>query len=371
MSRSGTSKRALARIQRLCCLGTGGEALTPDLMREVAALIPYRHGVFFRLGSNFEITNTYHTFPIEVIDLYFNEFFLTPREDSLIKSFNLVKAWPASQPVRRSEQNLLVDHSTFLRSDFYNILWREADVHEHLTLCVRENGRIHGLMHLYRAAGDAPFSTDEVRKLEAIAGFVAHGMTCAPVEEHAFVSNGDRALFVVDLHGIVRHAGPDAQHLLTMALNPFLSPTANRRGLGESIPEIARLCRTLSATARGELGHPPPALRLGSPWGEFLLRAYWFGATDGAEPTRDIGITIERRVPRVLALRGRIEDLPLTAREKQLCMLLVSNPSGRGLAERMGLAASTVITHQRSVYAKLDVHNRSELLAAIDRDSNT
>jgi DNA-binding CsgD family transcriptional regulator len=367
MPLSGTSKNALARIQRLCCLGIGGEMLVPDLMRDIAALVPYRHGVFFRLGANFEIINTYHTFPAEIIELYFDEFFMTSREDSLIKPFSLVKTWPVSQPVRRSEQNLLVDRQTFWRSDLYNILWRGADVHEHLSLCVRENGRIHGLLHIYRAAGDAPFAPDEVTKLEAIAGFVAHGMTGVDVGEDALANSDDRALFVVDLNGTARHAGPEAQRLLTMALNPYLTPTARRRGLGEPIPEIVQLCRTLTVTASGAFGQPPPTLRLLSPWGEFLLRAYWLGATDGIEQTREVGITIERHIPRVLSLRRRVEALPLTAREKQLCLLLAHNRPSQDLAEMMGLATSTVITHQRSIYAKLDVHSRAGLLAALDR----
>jgi DNA-binding CsgD family transcriptional regulator len=367
MPPSRTGKASLARIQRLCCLGIGGEMLVPDLMREIAALVPYKHGVFLRLGPNSEIKNTYHTFSADIMDLYFREFFMTSREDTLIKPFSLVRTWPVSQPVRRSEQNLLVDRQTFWRSDLYNILWRAADVHEHLTLCVRDNGRIHGLLHIYRTLGDAPFAPDEVTKLEAIAGFAAHGMTCVDAGEDAFESSDDRALFVADLNGSVRHAGPEAQHLLSMALNPWVSPTARRRGLGESIPEIARLGRTLSATAIGAFGQPPPVLRLLSPWGEFLLRAYWFGATDGAEQTREIGVTIERHVPRALSLRRRVEALPLTAREKQLCLLLTRNWPSQDLAEMMGLATSTVITHQRSVYAKLGVHSRAGLLATLDR----
>jgi ATP/maltotriose-dependent transcriptional regulator MalT len=96
-----------------------------------------------------------------------------------------------------------------------------------------------------------------------------------------------------------------------------------------------------------------------------VLRAYWLGSTDGAEQTRQVGITIERLVPRALALPHKVEGLPLTGREKQFCLLLARDPSGRDLAHAMGLASSTVITHQRSVYAKLGVHSRAELLLAL------
>jgi hypothetical protein len=47
---SGTArhpaKRAVARIQRLCCLGVGAEALAPLLLREVEDLVPSRNGMF-------------------------------------------------------------------------------------------------------------------------------------------------------------------------------------------------------------------------------------------------------------------------------------------------------------------------------------
>jgi DNA-binding CsgD family transcriptional regulator len=151
-----------------------------------------------------------------------------------------------------------------------------------------------------------------------------------------------------------------------MALNPRLSPGTHWRGLGDPIPELFRLCRMLKATARGEVGQPPPVQRLRNPWGEFSLRAYWLGATDGPEQTCRIGITIERRVPRALTLRRRVESLPLTAREKQLCLLLARDQSGQKLADGMGLAASTVITHQRSIYAKLGVHSRVGLFKALE-----
>jgi DNA-binding CsgD family transcriptional regulator len=66
-----------------------------------------------------------------------------------------------------------------------------------------------------------------------------------------------------------------------------------------------------------------------------------------------------------VAVLRRVENLPLAAGEKQLCLLLARNRSGFDLADTMGLAASTVITHQRRIYAKLGVHSCAALLAAL------
>jgi DNA-binding CsgD family transcriptional regulator len=85
----------------------------------------------------------------------------------------------------------------------------------------------------------------------------------------------------------------------------------------------------------------------------------------GAEQTSNIGLTVERRVSRTLALHRRIEKMPLTGREKQLCLLLAQDRSRRDLADAMGVTARTIITHQSRIYAKLGVHSRTELLAAL------
>jgi DNA-binding CsgD family transcriptional regulator len=77
------------------------------------------------------------------------------------------------------------------------------------------------------------------------------------------------------------------------------------------------------------------------------------------------GDAVERRVPRAVALLRRIEGLPLTSREKQLCLLLARNQSGSDLADAIELAANTLITHQRRIYAKFGVHSRTELLGVL------
>ncbi|MBV9747642.1 MAG: helix-turn-helix transcriptional regulator [Acetobacteraceae bacterium] len=364
--RSGTSKRVLARIQRLCCLGIGSEMLMPDLVREVVRLLPARHGMFRWAGPNLEITNSYNTVSPRFAELHLKELYLKPPETDLCRPFRQLMTLPEPNPVLQFwKHTLIVDRSTFMRSYFYDVLWRPCEGGECLMLRVREARRHHGALYAWRAPGEAPFEPRDLRLLESIVGFVAHGMSRSRLGSDAFEDSDDRALLIADLGGTVRHLGRQAQSLLMMALVPRWSPTANWRRLHEPVPEIAWLCGVLAATASGRIGQPPPVLRLRNPWGEFVLRAYWLGPTDGAEQTREIGVTVERRVPRALALRRRVEDLPLTSREKQLCLLLARDLSGQDLTSMMGLASSTVITHQRSAYSKLGVHSRTELLAAL------
>jgi DNA-binding CsgD family transcriptional regulator len=368
MSRSHaeTSRRALARLQRLCCLGIGGEMLMPDLIQDMMGLVPSQNRTFFWLGPNFDITNVCGTLPAPLKELYFKEIGGTRRDTEVWQPYRERVTTGGPNLVQRAAQILRVDQRTFLRSDYYNLLMRPVDAYEPLLLPIREADRILGMFFVWRAACEVPFDSRKLKMLEAAAGFVAHGLTRARMEDDAFADSEDRALFVADVDGTVQHAGKQAQRLLMMALVPRWSTRANWRSWHEPMAEIARLCRMLVATANGEIGQPPPVLRLRTPWGEFLLRAYWLGPTDGAEQTRQIGITIERRVPRMLALHRRVEDLPLTSREKQLCVLLARGPAGHDLADSMGLAASTVITHQRSIYAKLGVHSRAELLLALE-----
>jgi DNA-binding CsgD family transcriptional regulator len=359
------SKRALARIQRLCCLGVGGEMLMPDLLREIAQIMHSRHEAFNWHGRNGEISNAYSSFPAELEELYIKEFAGRSAEAELRGTFGDLRSWSYGTRVTTGEQILRVDTQTWLQSEYYNILWRPAEIHHQLMLIVTAAGRPQGVLYAYRSQQDAPFETAEIKMLGAIGKFVAHGLTAMTLGNDTLVESDDRALLVVNIDGVIQHATVHAQRLLLMALGTSSSSIANWRSLREPAPEILRLCRLLTDTADGQIGQTPPALRLRAAWGEFILRGYWLGLTDGIEHTGQIGITIERRVPRVLMLRRRVEDLPLTAREKQFCLLLARNPSRQGVADAMGVAVSTTITYQRSIYAKLGVHSRAALLMAL------
>ena len=57
----------------------------------------------------------------------------------------------------------------------------------------------------------------------------------------------------------------------------------------------------------------------------------------------------------------------LTEREEEVLDLLVAGRSVPYISEKLMVSANTVKTHVRHIYAKLDVHNRQELLDVFDR----
>ena len=101
-SPAGTSKRALARIQRLCCLGVGSEMLVPDLMREVMAFIQHRaEASFFRTKTRSkEQMPIHHVLNGILAELYLKEFYSTPpRERVAPATFRVRRPGPFRAPV--------------------------------------------------------------------------------------------------------------------------------------------------------------------------------------------------------------------------------------------------------------------------------
>jgi ATP/maltotriose-dependent transcriptional regulator MalT len=54
---------------------------------------------------------------------------------------------------------------------------------------------------------------------------------------------------------------------------------------------------------------------------------------------------------------------PLSARERDVLRLLVAGRSGPEIAEALVVAHSTVRTHLKSIYGKLDAHSRDQAIA--------
>lgn len=72
--------------------------------------------------------------------------------------------------------------------------------------------------------------------------------------------------------------------------------------------------------------------------------------------------------PKVAAkLAQRVQEEPLTEREEQILKLLAEGKSNRGIGQVLHISESTVKSHMKSLFVKLDVTSRAEAIALAAR----
>ncbi len=365
LSCGAETRRVIARVQRLCCLGLGGPRLMPALIAALNEIVPASNRHFYWPDLRMEIANCYVEGPgFDFLPIFLSEFSGSRREREVRMSFpEMMRTRYPSAAGDIFTRLFTVDWSTFLRSDYYNLVRRPNRMETGILFKITEAGRPVGVFHFFRSIDEPEFTPRDWAILNALHGFVAHGLVEGPAED-GYSDAEDRALAILDRTGRLLHLSPEARRLLLMALVPRWAPDTARPMRLDEPAELAQLCRLLSAASAGRLPAAPPVVRRTNAWGEFVLRAYWLDAPRGAEPSHLVGVTIERREPRRLALWRRVEALPLSGREKEVCLLLARGHDAAKAARAIGVGEHTLVSHRRSLYTKLGVDNR---LALIDR----
>ncbi len=363
MTQATPTGRVIARIQRLCCLGLSDQIVIPQLLRDLQDLVPSHGNTFFWAGPHQELANMYSEIPgaAEVTPLYLQEFH-NRRERELLHTFtDVMRTNYTSSACDLYERVLKVDHREFMSSDLYNLICRPIGWERVLHLKIAGHGPGLGDLHLARAANDPGFTRRDARLLEAIAPFVAHALT-SHAPDHRFVDSDDSGLVIADGKGCVQYVSRGASRLLLMVRYPSWSPDAARRMRVDALPdEVVRLCHILAAQREDSPLAAPPVWRHLNAWGEFIFHLHCMEHETPPTAAPRIGVSLVRREPLRLRILRRINELPLSHRESQLCQGLVAGHSRGRLADDMGVTEHTVITHSRNLYAKLDVHTRAEL----------
>jgi DNA-binding CsgD family transcriptional regulator len=363
MPQRESTARVISRIQRLCCAGLG-QAVVPELLREVAEHVRTQTPMFFAMNSSFKTTSFYSTHPdaTEHILLYLQEFEEEREREVTWSASELFMKRRHSSVEEFLEQRVKVSPSDYYKSEMYNRVARPLGWERGLQANIVAGGRQTATLSFPRGANDPLFSKRDMRILETIAPFVAHTLT-ERSSGGAFVEGDDRGLIIVDDKCTPQHVSREARRLLLMARFPAWSPMiVDRFRMGPLPEEVVRLCQSVSVWSETRPLLAPPVWRHRNEWGEFVFRIF---RTDQSSPdlpaSRLIGISIERREPLRLKLLRRLGELPLSNRETDLCLALLEGHSRAEIAERLGIGEATAITHCRNLYGKLDVHNRSEL----------
>ena len=227
----------------------------------------------------------------------------------------------------------------------YRELLRDLGVRDEMRVVLANRGMVWGTLALYRVGSRSPFNDrdEEVVRsaIAAMADLFRFAMLRAAVD-HPGGLDRPPGMLVVAPDGRITASSPAADRWLE---------TIDDRG---RIPSVVRAVAA-AAAADGALAHaalPTP----GGPW--VMLHASPMAGESG------IGVIVEEARPAILseviaAAHG------LTAREREVTALASQGRSNKQIAQELGLSVFTVQDHLKSVFAKIGVQSRAELVAAL------
>jgi DNA-binding CsgD family transcriptional regulator len=244
------------------------------------------------------------------------------------------------------------------RSARYRDLLEPAGIPHELRAAFVIRGRVWGAVHIARRRQSGAFTRQDADALARVAGAIASGIRASLRFDAARRGSSSEApgLIVLDATNAVELITPPARALLDE-----LGSTALVYGDG-SLPATVL---ALASHVRGSVHHAgveSNVVTVPSPSGWITLHASQPSPGDGR-----VAIVVEPASgPRSATLRLEINGV--TAREREVATLLASGLGNTDIAATLVLSPHTVQDHIKSLFEKLGVASRQELVARVFLD---
>jgi DNA-binding CsgD family transcriptional regulator len=353
----------VAHIRQLCCLGMGGRAIMPALLNAVRELVPFDAAEFAWLDARGELTNLYAEpmLPDDVMHFYFRRNNVAVEQHPASATFRIraaqvdpVTAFSVTDALRRTE--------------FYRHVLHQLGAQHVLFCVVRDRDRPLGQLSLYRGERRAAFGVPERHAIQAIAGYIAHGLDDSIAHaryasaEHSYRDTDQQTMLTLDRTGELRHCSSAARRLLLFAT----LESVNRGTVAQQDAAIRALMRELAGqlnavfSGADDAARDPPGIIVTNRWGRFVLRAYWL-TDDARAPDALIGVQMRRQEPTVLRLSQAMRRLALSPQQKEVGLLVAQGKSNPEIAGALGVSLNTANYHVKQLFTKLNAHERSEV----------
>jgi DNA-binding CsgD family transcriptional regulator len=256
----------------------------------------------------------------------------------------------------------ILDHVTRgdpQRSARYRDLLLPADIPHELRAAFVIRGRVWGAVHIARRAASGPFEQRDVDALAAAAGAIARGIRASLRFDAARRGTGVEApgLVVLGPQDEVELITPPARELLA-SLRPERAAYADD-AIATPVLALASFVRGAPESGQGGLN----AVTVPGSDGWITLHA----SLPGPPGDGRIAVVLER-AGGARSATVRLEAFGATAREREVATLLARGLSRAELAEALVLSPHTVDDHVKSLYEKLGVASRQELVARVFLD---
>lgn len=254
-------------------------------------------------------------------------------------------------------------NADFYRTDLYHLVYRPYNLHHAIDGVVRDDsgGIGKGAFVLARSARQPPFGAAEKNMLMRLTPYLAHALPERGEGAQAdFADSGEAGMVILDQAGKVAYVSERARQILYFATHPDLLPPPARCDMAVALPPALAALRDNLTRIFEDKAAPPPVIHHQNAWGKFIFRAYWLEATAG--PGGMIGVTAQHQQPLPIVMMDKMRAAKLSARQKEVCLLLGNNQSLEAIAGRMHISRATVKDYVERIYRKLDVHTSDELL---------
>ncbi|MEI2770410.1 MAG: LuxR C-terminal-related transcriptional regulator [Candidatus Competibacter sp.] len=231
-----------------------------------------------------------------------------------------------------------------------------------------------GVISLARSQHQQPFDAEDIQQIRRLLPYIEHGLQARGEAVTDYVDSGQTGLVILTRNGSVVHLSDAARHLLFLATYGAVPVGQEHVSLAVTVPPVLRqLCANLDGIFRGWEA-PPPSFSHTNGSGRFVFRTYWLQSptTVRSEPgypgSSSKRQRFDRRADRASGTTcgsnstASLQGWRLSSREQEVGLALAEGLSQTAIATRLNVSVQTVITYVRRLYAKLEVHNRAELL---------
>jgi DNA-binding CsgD family transcriptional regulator len=262
------------------------------------------------------------------------------------------------------------------RSIRYRDFMAPQGYEDELRATFQTGGSVWGFADLYRESATQPFTADEVELLKSVSGVIAgalrqHVRTTTPWLGRPSAPG----LVVIDEHGRAVSSNAEAHAWLrdlwpcsTTECDPDAIPTSLDLGdLRDSSMEVPTPLYALAARARAVADgreRVPARLRLRDQRGRWLVLHASALSTTGASSSSTVAIVIEAAKSAEVAPIV-IEAYSLTPRERDVLAAIARGESTAEIAAALFLSPHTVRDYVKTVFEKVGVSSRNELVARL------
>ena len=110
-----------------------------------------------------------------------------------------------------------------------------------------------------------------------------------------------------------------------------------------------------------ERAAPPPVVEDRNPAGRFIYRAHWLDSERAGEAAL-VAVTVQHQEPVPLVMLRKLHAAGLSARQKEVALLLASGRSFDEIATTLHISHATAKDYAQRIYRKVNVHSKEELM---------